>query len=199
MLGFKLSIAASVCLQVSHVFSMVPTGRVGHGLIGYGISMYKPLCAFTCRDVLSSSRLDCSPHMHASEGMEMDMHMASDTSPECYAADNAFLQTLAYCMSTHCQNMATWELERYWNMNAAGKQPNQPVPKATYQQMLASMTMEPRDTLVVGEDLNKTMLISDGDYRASYNAQGLFERMEVHHETYGCVSPWSLELLNRDN
>ncbi|KAL8726391.1 MAG: hypothetical protein Q9166_006742 [cf. Caloplaca sp. 2 TL-2023] len=133
--------------------------------------------------------LNCSEHthMHMSGGMVMkrEMDMGSETSPECYVTDAAFLHTLAYCMSTHCHDVTVWDLEKYWNMNVAGRQPNQPVPKASYQQTLAEVTTEPTDTLVVGEELNKTMTVSDEDYQGSYNAQGVFEKMEVTHERYG--------------
>ena len=163
------------------------SGRAHHGLIGYGISMYNPLCAYTCRDLLSTSTLDCSEHMHMSDGMDMEMEMGSETSPECYATDTYFLETLAYCISAHCHGVPVWDLERYWNMNVAGRKPNQPVPQATYQQTLANISAVPTDTLVLGEDLNKTMLTSDEDYEASYNAQESFERIEVTHEAYAYV------------
>lgn len=164
---------------------MVSNGRDGHGLIGYGISMYNPLCAYTCRSVLSTSMLNCSHSMHMSEGMEMEM--GGETSPECYATDNVFLQTLAYCMSTHCQHVDIWELEKYWQLNVAGTQPDQPLPKLTYQQALRTIATKPTDTLILGQDLNSTMSISDQDYRESFNAQSVFEGMERNHETYGCV------------
>ena len=173
---------------------MVSTGRPGHGLVGYGISMYKPLCAYACRDVLSSSMLNCSEPMDMSMGMGMEM--GSETSPDCYATDEAFLETLAYCMSTHCQDVGVWDLESYWNMNAAGRLQKQPVPKATYQQTVADMSAEPTDTLVVGEDLNRTMIISDEDYEGSYNAQKVFEEMEDSHSRYGCVSAQPLSFAN---
>lgn len=191
MSSFKLSYILSACFLV-HMVSSMSTGRPGHGLIGYGISMYKPLCAFICRDVLSSSMLNCSAPM---DNAEMDMDMDSATSPECYATDNVFLETLAYCMSTHCQDIAVWELEKYWRANVAGTQLNQPVPKASYQQALANITTEPTDTLVIGEKLSKTMVISHEDYTSSYNAHGVFEKMEVTHETYGCVSGWVLGIV----
>ena len=98
-------------------------------------------------------------------------------------------------MSKHCQGVAVWNLEKYWNMNVAGMLQNQPVPKATYQQTVAKMIMEPSDTLVVGEELNRTMIVSDEDYQGSYNAHDAFEEMEGHHETYGCVSTWSSRAL----
>lgn len=175
---------------------MVSTGRPGHGLVGYGISMYKPLCAFACRDVLSTSVLSCSSHTHESEGMEMDMHKGGETSPECYATDDAFLQTLAFCMATRCRDVAVWDLERYWDRNVPGRQPNQPIPKVTYQQTLANMTSAPSDNVVVGEVLTEPMIVSDEDWEGSYNAQGVFEEMESRHETYGCVLPWSLRVVD---
>ena len=191
MSSFKLSYILSAYLLVQMVSSM-STGRPGHGLIGYGISMYKPLCASTCRDVISSTTLNCSAPVDTAE---MDMDMDSGTSPECYSTDDTFLETLAYCMSTHCQDTAVWELEKYWRTNVAGTQPNQPVPKASYQETLANITTEPTDTLVLGEELNKTIIVSHEDYEASYNAHGVFEKMEVTHETYGYVSPWSLGIV----
>ncbi|CAL8577141.1 hypothetical protein XPA_002986 [Xanthoria parietina] len=182
----------SIVLAFVHVLvssAHVTTGRDGHGLIGYGISMYNPLCAYTCRDVLSTSMLACSEHtdMHMPMLKKREMHMDIETSPECYASDDSFLRTLAYCMSTHCSDVAMWSLEKYWNLNVAGRQPSQPIPKTTYQQTLANIATEPSDQLVLGEDLNHTMLVSDDDYQASYNAQAMFEKMEDNHEKYAIV------------
>lgn len=193
MLNFKLRIVLSACIHLRADLSMVSTGRPSHGLTGYGISMCKPRCAFACRDVLSSSMLACSESMDVS-GMEM--HMSSDTLPECYATDDPFLKTLAYCMSTHCQDVAIWALEKYWNMNVAGTLPNQPILKATYQQTFSDMGTDPTDTLVINEELDKTMFVSQEDYEGSYNAQGVFEEMEGNHERYGCVPAFALRLVD---
>ncbi|KAL8708937.1 MAG: hypothetical protein Q9220_006269 [cf. Caloplaca sp. 1 TL-2023] len=182
MANLKRSVAVAAVLHTFLVYSMTSTGRPGHGLIGYGISMYQPLCAFTCRDVLSTSKLKCS-EMDMS-GMEMG-EMGSETSPECYATDDAFLDTLAYCISTHCQSVPSWRLERYWTMNVAGTAADQPLPKATYQETLANVTVKPRDTLTVGGDLKRTMLVPEEDYRTSYKTHGAFKRVETNHATYG--------------
>ncbi|KAL9594469.1 MAG: hypothetical protein Q9219_007018 [cf. Caloplaca sp. 3 TL-2023] len=72
-------------------------------------------------------------------------------------------------------------------MNVAGSEPNQPTPKTTYQQTLANITTKPTETFVAGEELNRTMLVSDEAYESSYNSQMMFEKMEQHHETYGIV------------
>ncbi|KAL9589467.1 MAG: hypothetical protein Q9203_001731 [Teloschistes exilis] len=61
------------------------------------------------------------------------------------------------------------------------------MPKATYQQTLDNITTRPTTTLLTGQDLDKAMIVASGDYEASYNAHGIFERMETNHETYGII------------
>lgn len=81
-----------------------------HGIIGMGITMYKPVCAYACHDALSSLYLNCTTFAEASGDMdhmmlkkrhEEDMIMGT-TSDECYANNTVWLQTLAYCMSDRC-------------------------------------------------------------------------------------------------
>ena len=182
MTNFKLILIVLLSLDALHLLSMVSAGH-GHGLIGYGFTMYHPLCAWTCRDVLGSSMLNCSDPMD----ME-DPDAYIETSPECFATDDFFLQSMAYCLSTHCQDVSLWDLEKYWGQYLADFEPNQAIPKATYQQALQNITAPPTDTIVIGEELNKTMLVSDEDFEASANAQGNFEKIETNHATHGCVT-----------
>lgn len=50
-----------------------------HGVVGYGISMYKPVCCYACHDSLSSLYLNCTTFMAMDEqdshGMGMDMKL----------------------------------------------------------------------------------------------------------------------------
>lgn len=183
-MGFKLSIL-SACLSILPVFAMTSNGRSGHGLIGYGITMYNPTCAFACRDSISSSSLNCSTMAEEEmPGMMMDMG-SGDTEPDCYATDDAFLQTLAWCISTHCHDLPAWKLEKYWKANVAGTASVQPDPKDTYQQALAKVVLAPNETLVAGDPLNKTSLVAEDDWLAAFNADAAFETQEVLHERYG--------------
>ena len=180
MFNFKFIIILLLNLGGLRLPSMV-SGE-GHGLVGYGFTLYKPLCAYVCRDIFSLSPLNCS------EPMDMeDMEAEVETSPECYATDDSFLQSLAYCLSTHCQDVALWDLEEYWSKYVADWEPNQAIPKETYEQASQNVTTKPTETIVIGEDLNKTMLVSDEDYEASHNAFSNFEKMETNHATHGCV------------
>jgi hypothetical protein len=190
MLSSKLALVLWACLPAVLVSA---EDRVRHGLIGYGISMYKPVCAFACRDALATSALNCTEPMDMSDmaGMKMVKRMdmgEAETTPECYASDPAFLSTLAYCMGMRCKDETVWDLEEYWNMNVAGDQVDQPVPKDTYGMTLMAVTTKPNETLVVGDPLNKTMLVSDDSWTASANGLLAFEGAEVTHSTYGYVA-----------
>lgn len=168
--------------------------RAGHGLIGYGINMYSPTCCTACRDVFSGSQLECS------EVASMDHHMAGmdmgggdfETSPECYANDDSFLQSLAFCISERCPSdpldgpdIKDWQIEKWWQRSVVGRMAVQPDPKETYQQALAKVKARPTQTAVAGELLNGTMLSPEEDYISSWNADSMFEQVEVTHERYG--------------
>ncbi|KAJ4295254.1 hypothetical protein N0V90_007265 [Kalmusia sp. IMI 367209] len=174
-------------LLIHAVTCMNMDGRKGHGLIGYGINMYKPNCAFSCRAAISSCTMNCSTMMEM-DGMDMSMgDMMMETSADCYATDDAFLKTMAYCISTKCQGLAKWELEKYWKDNIPGTSAVQPDPKWTYQETLDRITSPPNETVVGGDSLNRTMLVSEDDWQANWNAQDAFEEAEGKHEKYSII------------
>lgn len=174
-----LLLPAATCMDMS-----LNNKRNNHGLIGYGINMYKPNCAFSCRAAISSCTLNCSTMMEM-DGMDMSMdEMMMETSTECYATDDAFLQTMAYCISQKCGAVQQWELEKYWKDNLPGSGAVQPAPKWTYQEALSKISSPPNQTVVGGDPLNKTMLVSEDDWLANWNAQGSFEEAEGKHEKY---------------
>ena len=105
--------------------------------------------------------------------------------PECYAENDAFLQTLAYCMYSHCHTEANSTLQRYWEMNVAGSDANQPLPKESYQQALWSIGFTPNITVSSTEVLKSASLVSDTTYKLQYKTLTIFERVETAHETYG--------------
>ncbi|KAF2435456.1 ferric reductase like transmembrane component [Tothia fuscella] len=170
---------------------MASTGRPGHGLIGYGINMYSPTCATACRDVISPSSLNCTEMESGSgHGGMMMMHGASATSPECYATDDVFLQSLAWCISTHCtgkNSVPLWKLERWWKTSVVGKAAIQPDPKESYEKTLSRVTKPPTEILVSKDPLNKTSLVPEDSYTASFNADTIFEKQESLHSRYGIV------------
>jgi hypothetical protein len=175
LLAFALNFLPALCEMTA--------GRAGHGLIGYGITMYSPPCAFSCRASISSATLNCSTMAEDMPGM--DMGGSASTSPECYATDDFFLETLAYCISTHCQDIDVWRLERYWEMNVAGTAPDQPAPKESYQDALEKVTSVPNVTYSGSGSLNQTSVVAAAEYNQNWNALTRFEEIEDTHERYG--------------
>lgn len=189
-MGFHVIAIALGGLSCSLAYAM-GSGRPGHGLIGYGINMYDPLCAKACRDGFSSAVLDCSEELDMERGNMMDMG-AVMTSPECYATDDAFLQSLAYCMHQRCNATETWKLEQWWVMQVAGQGPDsQPVPQVSYQDTLAKvLPSSPQKTLEESTDpLREPMLVVEENWISARNGNGNFEAMEKIHSRYGCAAP----------
>lgn len=161
------------------------SGRPGYGLIGYGISMYKPPCAYACKDSISNP-LNCDEHadhhmrvVRRMSGMDMEK-----PSPECHASNEPYLQTLAYCMSTHCEDVEVWKLERFWKMNVAGRALHQPSPKMTYQEALESIDEAPSKVTPAEEMLHGVSLVDEETYLSSFNGDHTFEIHEGRTNRY---------------
>lgn len=187
-MALRQSLLLSLAALAHRGAAEVTDGRNGNGLIGITMQMYQPACAFACRDVASGSSLACTPMDDdmGMDGMDMMMSMGS-TDPSCYATDDSFLQTLAYCMYQRCDDISNSTLETFWQANVAGREKVQPNPKETYAQALAKITTPPTETLVYGDPLNKTMLIGDDDYQQNWNGDQGFERNEDLNSKYRYV------------
>ncbi|TIC95428.1 hypothetical protein CH35J_007783 [Colletotrichum higginsianum] len=156
--------------------------------------MYQPLCAYSCRVALSASPLNCSSRT------EVNGMVFANTSSSCFATDDAFLMSLAWCIHIRCVDLSVWEIEKYWQSTEASirnshrrlDEPgvnvdsNPPAPKWTYQEALSNVNRTPTATLSFANPLKEKALVSDADYQVQYNTMGMFEKMEVNHETYGC-------------
>lgn len=145
--------------------------------------------------------------------MDMDMGDMVTTSPECYANDDTFLQTLAYCLYIKCTDVKKDELEKWWAAQAVGGAPVQPSPKETWADALArvmnattmdvgmnmdgmSMGMSMNEGVLPTQEMqsgallgpvNGTMLVNEADYVGNLNGQGAFEGSERVHEKFGYV------------
>ncbi|KAK8097650.1 uncharacterized protein PG998_013136 [Apiospora kogelbergensis] len=87
-----------------------------HGIVGFGIDLYPDLCCQACHDALSPLFLNCTTFMDQPEGgsseggmsgmggmgMGMEDMPMGMTSPECRAANQPWLQTMAHCIQSRC-------------------------------------------------------------------------------------------------
>jgi len=184
----KLSaiIATSASLAIP---ALASSGRDGHGLIGYGIKMYQPPCAFACQSAISNP-LDCPMDHHEMEDMEgmkikRMSHGGEKPSPECYANSKPYLQTLAYCMEQRCpDDVKTSTRDKFFEMSIGGRLKQPPVPIYTYIGALRSIESAPTNSTPSDEMLTQVSLVGDGDYISNFNGNHGFELAESSHSLY---------------
>jgi hypothetical protein len=172
-------------LQVFHLLALWTTivrgaaktyaGRIAQGTVGLGVSMYDPACAFMCRNSASGFMLDCPDdhhhHHHVDRKAKRNAHHHMMPSPECYATNDPFLQTLAWCIHTHCpEDLALSDIEQYWERNVAGNLNDQPSPKYSYQEALGRVDNEPQEVANASLVLNGTSLVDEWLYQAHWGA-----------------------------
>lgn len=163
-----------------------PTGgRRRYGVIGYGITMYDPPCAYACIDTIKKATLNCMPD----HDMDMDMHMAMPpATPECKATSDPYLTTMAWCFHTHCPDISKSNLEYVWETDIVGRLAVQPAPKYGYIEALSRVKGTPTRTLSKAM-LNDTMLVNEKKWLGNFNGVGGFESMERLAEKYAQVGP----------
>ncbi|KAF9877127.1 ferric-chelate reductase [Colletotrichum karsti] len=167
-------------------------GQSGNGIIGFGITLYEDLCCQACHDSLSTLFLSCTTfgNMSSMSGMpEMSMPMGmmsmGMTSPECYASNTPWLQTMAYCIQQNC------DFDGYPTNKQAECFRNQAVngaPTPTFQQSLPAMA--PTVELTANATwLNETSLVNRDVYYATHGSEGEFARLTLCIFIIGaCVS-----------
>lgn len=111
-----LLLSAAAAAHSSHAHT--PTSPL-QGLVGYGISMFEPSCAFSCQRILQKSKLSCSTPP-AADRWHGGSGLGFDTPDECYASDNAYLTSLASCLHQHCEE-PSWILSRFWVTEIPGR------------------------------------------------------------------------------
>ncbi|KAI1097402.1 hypothetical protein F4804DRAFT_347211 [Jackrogersella minutella] len=153
--------------------------------------MYNPTCAYACHDALSDYQLNCSVVLDPND---MDSHHMSGmsgsmftTSRECYATDDKFLTSAAYCISTRCSHVPLSDLEHYWDVFLIGRSPDQPSPKLSF--TIALLHADPSPEVAVDPQLllNTTTLVGEQEFLASYNALSLCEQMDKNQTNFGLV------------
>ncbi|KAL7938783.1 ferric-chelate reductase [Trichoderma chlorosporum] len=200
-----IGLMLSLLLAAPAVEAGQTTGRNGHGLLGYGILMYDPACAFACRDTISPllncsttsgntmnkyKRMDMSGGSGNGPGVDLppgNGWMVMPADPDCKAQNDFFLQTSAYCIYSRCQHVQISKLESYWATWLVGNHADQPVPKMSYGQALQAVGKPPTRPLNNSMLLNYTASVTDDQWVANFNADWNFALAEYTHERFGLV------------
>ena len=107
------------------------------------------------------------------------------TSPDCYASDDAFLTSLAYCFKVNCPNLPLWQLEQYW-ADAASGVPAVP-PKWSYQTALDHVNGTPSAEYTAPDTLNSTMLVPHMAYHTWSRFMPVLDHNSAKMYIYSCV------------
>ncbi|TDZ46853.1 Ferric/cupric reductase transmembrane component B [Colletotrichum trifolii] len=176
-------------LRLVVLFSCIASvyAQTGTGIIGFGISLYPDLCCQACHDVLSTLYLNCTTFMDMSSmdmsGMDMsamDATPMGTTSPECYASNTPWLQTMAYCIQQNCDAHgypAEKQAQCFTTQAVAGAS------SPTFRESLPSAA----PTTELASDakwLNETSLVNQALYDSTYGTEGEFARSEYLHSRY---------------
>jgi hypothetical protein len=184
---------APLVLLISLLLVLPLTQVSGTGLIGYGIEMYNPSCAYACRSIIAAAPLSCSDHSEHTTGHHGPSTPFS-TSPECRANDVSFLTTLALCMNTTCEaNTPPALLEKYWAGTATGDPAM--LPMWSYGRTVVetgSLLQDgrtPREYNATAEEtLNFTASLNRESWTTTRNTLVSFERGETAHTRSSYVS-----------
>jgi hypothetical protein len=174
---------------ISSIFLLATAVVAQNGLTGLPTNTYDPVCAMACVRSLYTLSLSCS-----TGGGSLGM-VTLTTSPECWATNDQYLTSLAYCMKTKCAkfNVPNSKFESFWELQATG-QTNagvKSVPaKWSYAEALAQLPSPPNVTLASNATwLNQTSLVSPITYTAQYNVLFGVQRETSFENLSGQVSP----------
>lgn len=156
---------------------------------------YDPLCAHACLRVFTSPMLSCSDMSN----MDMDMMALSMyTWPECFANDDNYLKSMAYCMHTRCppknlpleqrrwfanDRISDAKLVWFWENRMTGNP--SVIPKWTYGEALARVTEPPTRVLDPSDTLNYTALANDTAWTVQAGTLWSVYREGVIETNYG--------------
>lgn len=136
-------------------------------VFGLREQIYKPRCAHSCLEAVEVSTLECTSNL------------THTTSPSCFATDNSYLQTLAYCVTQRCHEK-TDLLEHFWANYVVGWQVTSPVPKYDYETAV-HLAGVPTDVVPSGKMLDKVYVVSQSDYDTAYTSLGDWNDAEDYH------------------
>ncbi|KAF1994330.1 hypothetical protein P154DRAFT_527126 [Amniculicola lignicola CBS 123094] len=152
------------------------------GLIGFGISMYEPACAFACQTILQTSKLNCSTppvadRWHGGSGLGFD------TPDECFASDDAFQLSLAWCLHQHCDS-PRWMIERFWatDVSATG-----PALEIDLTEAIQRCGGDLKKTLRPGSPLDQPSSIAKDDWKPTATSLEDFAYVEAQGSKYALL------------
>ncbi|KAF2434880.1 hypothetical protein EJ08DRAFT_685771 [Tothia fuscella] len=155
-------------------------------IFGLRKQIYIPRCAHACKAAIADSPLECTKKI---------------TSPQCFAINEPYLQTLAFCIASHCNNETDAARDRFWNQYLVGWKSTTPRPIYGYQNALEKAGV-PLLIMKDGQRLEQVSRVSDEDYHRAYSSLADWNESEMYHTRFaltifllGFLLPVILSLL----
>ena len=156
-----------------------------HGLIGYGIPEYHPLCCWTCWDVLFAPYLNCTVFMNMDMKLRArDMSMMGETSDACRVSNQPYMQTLSYCIQDECNKRGVSHNDQALCFHRTLPDGFKNI---TFEESLPLIP----PTEMLDEDaewLNKTMLVNAPNYLVDYATMQGYSRIGYAHSRWSYVT-----------
>ncbi|KAJ4158032.1 uncharacterized protein LMH87_008579 [Akanthomyces muscarius] len=176
------------------------TSPGARGFIGFGITLYDPYCAFACTNSLyvplncTTEDLAIVPHYGKRDeaAAAKPVYPSGDgwavvaqSTPTCLSRNQFYLQTLAYCLKSHCNELAVSKVDKFWEEQLV-KLPDGSGPKS-YTEVLAAMTETPTRVLNATDVLNFTAVIPEDQYRLHELDLRNGASDEIKHSLYSLI------------
>lgn len=151
------------------VLLLLPLPQV-HAFVGMGYDMYNPSCAYACRSIIASARVDCP---------------TTTMTPSCLANSAPFLTTLAYCIKDRCYpetNPTRAKVEEYWYKESTGDE--EVAPMWGWQEAYDKVNGTPTEFFKAKMKIARTMLVDLDDWRAEKSKEDASEWQQILYARY---------------
>jgi hypothetical protein len=151
------------------LLSFVRSSIAVDDIFGLRQNIYIPRCAHACRITIQESPLECS--------------YKGTTAAQCYASDDPYLETLAFCISSHCKNESNAAIDIFWSKYVVGWELATPQPIFTYKTAL-SHAGQPNSILKYGKLLERVSIVAPTEYTLGYASLTDWNDSEEYHTKY---------------
>jgi hypothetical protein len=137
----------------------------GTGLIGFGKTLYNPICTFACRNVIRKQTLACT--LSSSAENHGTAHNPVSTPPKCFVKDPTFLKAMALCINVYCtlsDNPSAALIEDYWasHLGTGTLGDDQYFPVLSYENALAAARQDEREAKARNSTSSTTTSVPKG-------------------------------------
>ncbi|KAG7111374.1 Calcium-transporting ATPase 2 like protein [Verticillium longisporum] len=159
--------------------------------------MYDPPCAFACRDAIAPHRLNCSTVEPKPRERRHGGHKPKfKTTPACFATDDSYLQSMAWCIQARCDDLETWAIDKFWGADVIWNQADHhETPRLGFHDALSQAGKAPNEEMEEHEVLTGAKLVPDKDWDRAFAMVRTFARVETSNSKYGIIVVLTAVLL----